>query len=452
MTILIRIYLYFFVGMMLVFPSFAQAQEETCELIPEAIENLADPDLRTYNIWDVVYGVPEKDEVFYDFLPLDLERVIFSGAIRKDLSSKPFLLSTDRRGRIFWHWRGDEDNATTSIILKRSLRIDENSFAVAGRLVRHEKNEAIWIGVFDLKGQKLQEHIIEEADFDIEITDLETSIDGKGYILSALQGVSRDEKGYVPPHARFYLLDDAFNVIKDRSFIPAHENAIHDIMVATNSQGNKYYLAVGEARDTYSRAEGVVLSLDRHLNIGWRRSFPRGVGARFFSVHQRTPTEIIAVGDVMPTTEEAPQAGLVISIDADLGTERWVRYYTHPDIDYTIIDVEGLEDGRTLLVQAGYSRNEDDVVDHARYMMLSPRGLLMEDLGYSMGKGARPQNMQIGPDGRIYISGSALIEAPDPKDPENEVMRSQDGWLVVAEPPIAYEDPCIPQMRNFNDN
>ena len=116
MTILIRVYLICLAVLVIPF-SFASAQE-SCEVVPKAIEQLGIPDLRTFNIWDVVYGVPLEDENFYDYMPVDDEKVILVGSTRNDLKARPFILSTDRRGRVFWQWKGNADSGS-SLILKR---------------------------------------------------------------------------------------------------------------------------------------------------------------------------------------------------------------------------------------------------------------------------------------------------------------------------------------------
>lgn len=445
MTILIRVYL-ICLAVLVTLPFSARAQEN-CAIIPEAIEHLGVPDLRTYNIWDVVYGVPLEDETFYDYLPIDDEKVILVGSTRNDLKARPFILSTDRRGRVFWQWKGNPDSGS-SLILKRILDIDGKTFLTAGRLVQDGVPQGIWLGIFNRKdGTLIKTHVLQKSGAHLEFTDLERNINGNGYILSAVQTGMQDSA--TPPHARFYLLDQKLNVTKDRAFIPAHENYIHDLLVTQSEYGEKFYLAVGEAQNAYGRTEAVILRLDPYLNVAWQRAFPRGAGSRFFGVTRTRTSEITAVGDVLPAMENASRAGLLVTIDLAQGTVNQERYYSFADIDYTGKDVLTLKDGRTLLMLAGYTRNEEHKADHARYIILSPRGMIMQDLSYSHGRGAIPEEMKIGPLDRIYIGGSATIEDPDPEDPENKTIRSQDGWMVVGEPVGTYEDPCIPKIREF---
>lgn len=445
MTILIRVYLTC-LAVLVILPISARAQEY-CAVVPETIEQLGVPDLRTYNIWDVVYGVPLEDENFYDYLPVDDEKVILVGSTRNDLTARPFILSTDRRGRVFWQWKGNPDSGS-SLILKRILEIDDKTFLTVGRLVQEGVPQGIWLGIFNREdGTLIKTHVLQKSGIHLEFTDLEKNIDGNGYILSAVQKEAGTHT--TPPHARFYLLDQDLDVIEDRAFIPAHENYIHDVLVAADTHGNKFYLAVGEGQNAYGRTEAIILRLDPYLNVAWQRSFPRGAGSRFFGVTRTRTSEITAVGDVLPAMEDASRAGLLISMDLALGTVRQERYYSFPEVDYTGKDVLTLKDGRTLLVMAGYTRNEEHKADHARYLTLSPRGVIMKDLSYSNGKGAIPEEMKIGPLDRIYIGGSTTIEDPDPEDPENETIRSQDGWMVVGEPIENYEDPCIPKIREF---
>lgn len=422
----------------------AATAQEQCGTLREAIENLRAPRKASTYSWDIFYGDADREEDFSAFYPLEEDKILTAGTITQAGKTTPFVTVFDRRNRPVWSW-GDRDTkgGPRDIRIERILPLadKEPAYLLAGRYIPASGLEKIWIGRFDIAGKKLDEHLLSDNKRNLRFRDLIRNIKGTGWVLAA-QVVPKDAAD--PVHSRVSGLNTTFGTIWSRDFVTGTRNDIAALAIGRESSANRFYIGAGSSTSDDNRTQALVLRFDSQGDIDWQRQFSRGRAASLTSAAFTGNGELLVGGGVQAADETVPGGGWLMNIDPGNGQKKWERYYARPDTAYEIAAIRAMDDGRVSLALNGtVAAHEDDQQSHARLILLSPRGDMLNDDTFTAGADVSITGHHIDTTSRrLYVGGKAQIEHPDPNNPATAQIVSDQAWLVVREAYSDYNDPC----------
>ncbi len=445
----------FFALLVLFFPKLVMAQQ--CNVNPEAILKLYEPDIGAFAIWDGVHGDESFDERYASGVLLESGHVFATGTRQSPGKPYPELIiaEIDRRGRTVW----DVKHQIKGLIKPlSSVRYGEN--IVISALISEGKDRAsFWLGVFDQNGALQTSRIFRRQSGSVVHGSLMPEQSGRGL---AMVLSTKDKQSGVSQFSGFFRLNDKLQVLSKREYKPGPDNGIYDIMVLDNGE----YLLSGYVDNARGRKSGWLMRLTKDGNIVWQQQYPRGIGGEFLKAAKMPDGSFVAVGTALPAKEDALKAGWVMHVDADNGGIKWQRYFTG-DLDYAGKSVLSSKDGLiSVMLEArhlkGMKKEEGDKArDYTRLITLNPRGVIVDSLAYFNSESAIANDTIFGPaQERILVGHSRIAYKKENIDMTGQkgeaeqggvIKRSEAGWIVAAPAMPPYEDPCKPKKPRALD-
>lgn len=458
-----------------------------------------------YSVWSSVYGEDTRDEVFGDAIlkkgwrtisagtVSDIDRKIDENGDLNELAGTPRLLivELERRGRVAW----EKMHTVEGIINVARIIETDKGYAVFANMKEKKKNQAVWAGFFDLKGDLISKQIITRKGGDFSVSDVVRRSDGGYWVVGNFRPLS---KGVMAPHAVLYQLNTSARVVKQKAFVMGGENGINGL----RSFGDKGHLiASGYTSDTKGLRAGWLMRLDQNGHIVWQRSYSRGVGSVLNAGVPYSKNEILTTGYAHPS-DQGQNAGWIMMIDADNGNLLWQRYITGESsyagqdilVDDTgvisvLIDAElpvyKKKPGQEPIPEKQFEARGRD--DYIRVLTFNVRGVLLENNVYQNAEGTDGVRLMRGPKGERVVAGHSNIvyevqgdaglmdtkvantselnargivkpiqnndlnenaesnsEVSQPSEVKRDPVyyRHLGGWVLVGAPPAPYRDPC----------
>ena len=442
----------------------AMAQDSACAMDYELIFELRTAELGSYNVWDAVSGLQDREENFKSGLTPDSGNTVVAGE-RMTFEDGPrelVLTEIDRRGRIAWEKAHTIKDLTTVI---KILPAKDGYVVLGNKTVKNI--QSIWLGFFDAQGALKSEQSIRDGKASLQAHDMIVARDvSKGYVLAASfegRGAQKDI------HSVIYALNRKGQVVSDKAYAPGPENRI----LGLDPTGKDQVLATGYIYGEDGRKAGWIMKLDNDGAINWQRQYPRGRGAELAGGADMLGKFIAVIGTAEAATRGGGHAGWLMVVGAANGDIGWQRYYTG-DHKYEARDVAVSREGLISVMLQGTAlrspakkaatpppeseKLKDPDEDFVRLLTVNPRGGVFISDEYFNGEGAQAWQMILGPVGeRILIGASKMVyqvENPvmgPPPQPvpgqkpvaEPEEVRTTDGWVAAAAASEPYEDPCI---------
>jgi hypothetical protein len=317
----------------------------------------------------------------------------------------------------------------------------------------------IWMGFFDMAGEKLSEKTLKGGKAALRAHDIELSRSGKSYILAVSSVLSGGDR---PGSSVLYRLNLKGDVVSDRGFVIGAENAMQDLHVLESGD----VLAVGMIDNAVGRKTGWAMRLSEDLRMIWQKPYPRGAAAEFAKVYPLGEGQAVAVGTALPEGS-GNRAGWVMAFDENSGEVVWQRYFTgglHLDGRDVLVN----EDRMISVLMDGAVPEGADEEEHVRLFTLNPRGVLFNGDAFFNGAGVDAFHFLQNPHRERVIFGETRVvhqiqdaekmaekvfggvAGPDGEGDDGiERVSSREGWVIAAPRVDSYEDPCKPVQREF---
>ncbi len=426
-------------------PVFAQ----NCNVQAEAIVKLRPPAFGSYNVWDTIFGEAEMDERFKDGLVLENNLILAVGE-RADPAQgdkKSILFAgVGRNGRVLWEKVHEAPNELDVV----KLEPHDKGVVVLANITPVKGRPYIWMGFFDLQGEKLSEKTIKNSNENLVAYDIERSFSGKSYIIAAQ---AEKPKTGRPGWSVLYRVNSKGGVLSDKAFVIGTENAMRDLRVLDNGD----VLAVGTINDADNRKTGWVMRLDEDLKMDWRKTYPRGAAAEFVRSHPLSKGYITVLGTALPAGS-GNRAAWLMTIDEGNGDIAWQRYFSSENLHMDGRDLLVNKDRMISVLMDGQAPKDSDVDEHIRLLTLNPRGTLFVSNAFFNGQGVDAFNLVQSMERERVLFGETLLkhevelEGPGQESGDETMVKTvlnSEGWVLTAPRVDSYEDPCIPVQREF---
>lgn len=421
----------------------APVRAQNCDLIYEMIVELREPKWGAHNLWDTVYGEIDETEEFKGAVnSIDNREIVAVAEVtKKDVTGKQLLITQiDRRGRTVWE-KHHKISGLDHVI--KMLSNDKNYIVLAQTSNANDK-KALWFGLFDKQGALIFSKAVSRKHETIEPKDFVLTKDGKTLLLTAQKGAVKGDNTLSTVFYWFSVSQKAF--YREREFSLGAENGILGLEQSNDGKG---YYAAGYIRGADRRMAGWVLKMDNEGGLQWQRQLKRGLGGRLYDIAEFAEDRYLIVsGEAFPADESEKKAAWVLAIDKDGDEIAWQRYYreNHNMIGRSLM---AHEDGQiSVLIDAKDSGVEDEK-DYVRLITLNPRGLVLDNETYFNASGAGAYGFIEGANKERVLYGYSDVEFQiekeniDMNDKEPVVKKkSRQAWLVAADTPNAYVDPC----------
>lgn len=431
-----------FAVLYLVLP-FSQAKAQNCDTVYEMIAQLRQPPIGAFNLWDTLHGDIDKAEVFKGIAPSVSSRDVtaFGEVFQNEGSQKKlFAIEVDKRGRSVWE-KLHEVKGLQSV--KNAIAHNGN-YIVLATIENKNKRQEAWIGFLDKNGNIFFNKKIKRGRDDLEAVTMSLSSDEKHLIII---GYTKPKELATPPSTVMYWMDlKTKRITRDRLFAFGAENRINALRPMEYGDG---YWGTGYIRAADGRMAGWVLQLNKQGGLMWQRQLSRGLGGRFFDVAEMVDGNyLVAVGEAFAADETRRRSAWVVALEANGEDIAWQRYYRE-DHALRANSVITHDDGQiSVLISANNSENEDDK-DYVRLLSINPRGVILNNLTFHNAQGANAFGMMSGEkQERIFFGFSDVnFEIEKQSDVETdemmkEIIKSRQGWIVAADAPNVYDDPC----------
>ena len=165
----------------------------------------------------------------------------------------------------------------------------------------------------------------------------------------------------------------------------------------------------------------------------------------------------LVLGDSTPS-DGGLDATWLMAIDA-LGEPQWQRYFRRPDFELSGFGLMRNEDGRVVVAMNAKADEGTGHRNHVRMLILSPRGVIVEDESYIEGVQAKGNDFVRGWNGERIVTATIesdsepvaedmvgddfiVSEAIGDKNSSGKKDRVSKGWVFVATALDPYNDPC----------
>lgn len=437
-----RFFLFIFIIIAVVIFNARDVYAQNCDMVPEMIVKLRQPQLGSFNIWDHSSGLQDAQDSYKTavIMPDTGQTVLAGQRVKKGQPSKSvFLQELDRRGRAIWIKDVSVDGAEDVVKL---LWWRNELVLYVNRTLKGD--DAIWVGFFDREGTLKREAFIKDPKFDFALMDVIAAHEEDRMLLS-VQASAKSAGG--SDFTILYWVDRQGKVRRDRAFMLGLENTIHSI---ARAEGGRYFMS-GSIETADGRMAGWLANLEKDGALRWQRQYARGVSAKFKDMAMYNRGQYVAlVGDALPADAERFPSGWVMVANATDGEPAWQRYYREDGAVYgqTIFTND---DGQIQIMMSLEDMEDEAVHDYVRLVSLNPRGVILSSHSYQNGIGARAAGMVRGNKGEAVIFGTSDIVYTKEQDGdaqmEDKDIHTHDLWVVAAPPNDRYTDPCKQPFR-----
>lgn len=467
------------------------ASQPQCTAPPyEVIVRPYAPAFGVPTVWDAVYGREGKMVQMTTGLPLADKTVLAAGRVLDKESFKPeqiVLAEVNRRGRTLREEFYPAKDAEFPVKLRalKDKNGNDRGYLLASNMTAGRKKEERQVRLSwydkDLKFRK--DVTIKDNRFNYEVTDVVPAVEGNG-IVALLHAVNRsDPQDHNSVIMRY--TDDGKRLWQ-RAYRPGIPNRLNSLLAF----GGKSYMATGAIKTEDGRMAGWAMKLGTDGTIFWQRIYPRGAESELEAAAM-SPFDYAGghgfalLGKIKPL-DKGPEATWLMAIDPT-GEAVWQRYFRSDDFKYIPKNIQAEPDGRLEMMMNAVAVPGAHDPSHIRLLTLSPRGAIIQDEAYLLGREAAAFDFENGWNGERIVTGTIMQDvappAPDKgsfvandmyealggdlptdkkaeaakehagqtstaaKDAENDdkglplkpVMR---GWVFVATALDPYEDPC----------
>lgn len=419
------------------------ARAQNCDLIYEMIVELREPKWGANNLWDTVYGEIDETEEFKGAVNSidDRQIVAVAEVTKKDVTGKHLLVAEiDRRGRTVWE-KHHKINGLERVI---KILSDDKNYIVLAQTSNANDKKALWLGFFDKQGALIFSKAVSRKYETIEPKEFILTKDGKTLVLTAQRGGVKGDKTLSTVFYWFSVSKKAF--YREREFSLGTENGVFGMRQSNDGKG---YYAAGYIRGADTRMAGWVLKMNNDGGLMWQRQLSRGLGGRLYDISEFAQDRYLVVaGEAFPADESEKKAAWVLAIDKDGEKVAWQRYYreNHNMVGRALMAHDGGQ--ISVLIDAKDSGVEEEK-DYVRLITLNPRGLVLDNETYFNAEGASAYGFIEGANLERVLYGYSDVEFQiekeniDMNDKEPVVKKkSRQAWLVAADAPNAYIDPC----------
>ena len=430
---------------------------QLCDTAFEAIITLHPPHLGVPTVWDAIYdkndvmvqlvsGVPQQDGTV-----MTLGRTLAKEDFRPQ---QVVLADINRRGRVMKEQMypvKDTEVPVKIIAMKDGFLVVSNIRGGANR-GRHIVRMA-WHGS---DGVYRHEKFLQDDTYDYDALGALAASDGDGFVV-VLHSVSHTQES--DQHGLLMRFSSDGRELWKRAYRPGIPNQILGVNVLDDGG----YLATGRIRLDDGRMAGWVMKLGFDGTVLWQRTYPRGKfsvlrrAAQVPSMSGHEGHGYLVLGDSTPI-DGGPDATWLMAIDA-LGEPQWQRYFRRPDFELSGFGLMRNEDGRIVVAMNAKADEGSGHRNHVRMLILSPRGVIVEDESYIEGIQAKGNDFVRGWNGERVVTATIesdsepvaedmigddfiVSEAIGDKDSAGKKDRISKGWVFVATALDPYDDPC----------
>lgn len=438
---------------MLIFSKDGAVYAQECTAPYETVTSLYHPEPGSFNVWESVYGEPQKHEAFHSVVEAD-ENVIAVGELQVLDGVTPSLLMVkfDRKGRVIW-------NATQSVegfqSVVKALPHDDG-FVVLVNQKKTGKKSSVWYGVFDGNGKLKNSNVITDKYYDLNATDFIPMIADKGWAISVSASRKMDDKKgkFSQETASIYLVNKAGDEILSRSYILGKNSTISGLSVSKNEAGAYHYVTTGYYENNFGKKTGWFMLLNDDASLAWQQEFSRGYSANLTQSYTDNKGHLYVAGNIKSSLD-GQQAAWLAKLDGGDGAILWQRYYAGEIAHYDYY-ADGLyigDDGLITLMLSGrvnperYEEPEavleiggrellPEDMDFAQVLLLSPRGITMGGDAYYYGQSAVVKQLLQGSKKHRVMVGYSVIRLSElekekagfkrPEEPQNTPLVETD--------------------------
>lgn len=413
-----------------------QAQPVSCQIEANTITPFRAPEYNASLVWKAMLGEKGLDQ-FSDLVTLDDGSLVLGGAYAAKGESKfhPYLVRMEPRGKVLWEVRGTSKTSQTIDHVIRDAKSSE--IVTLGSLIGDDgQTKKSIVTRYDDKGKKLGAFVVEEEGGHLDPSMLIAQ--GDHYYLAARYLSLRDK------NQRFgvvYKLDKQGGRMWRRAYIPGLNSTIAQIAPLKNGD----LVMAGEVIDKTDRTVGWVVRIDSKGAIAWQRVYPRGRSVSYTHVAVAPDGTGYYVGGTSYPAGKKRSVATIAKIDTT-GNVIWERYYASA-YDYRLNDLDVAADGRLAIVVGATPAvaPDEENMPHARLLVLSPRGQLLDTQSYTDGGGLGVNHLFLQGTTPL-LAGVMKVPAPETKDkPKEPVPENTDAWVAGAITLPSYTDPCLPQ-------
>lgn len=364
-------------------------------------------------------------------VPLDGGSVLTVGTVTgKDGKRSTALAEMDRRGRATAEnlYKAKDDERPVGMVMAGKKAVVLSTFH-SGQKHDHGEVRIAWYG---LNGKFVKDVLLTSEIYDYEAGAIAADKDG---IVIAFNAIHKKNDSRQALLARF---DNAGAKLWQRGYTTGWFDG-----VSLNPDGT--ILTTGRTTAGAGDAAWIML-LTAKGGIVWQRTSPRGKESGLV-YGSAAPGGFIASGYTKPVDGSA-QALFLMSLDPG-GNARWERYVRAGDFALAPAGLVSEDDGR-VVAAASATALESGNRSHARLLVFSPRGELMQDEAYIDGLGARASAMARGWGDQQIVT--ATVDSDEkPADPNANAFKNsagaggaaiEKGWVFVAPGLPAWTDSC----------
>lgn len=436
----------------------APAKAQMCDTLYEVISTLKLPSYGFPTVWDADYGEKDRMLQFASGIPME-EGTVMAYAGKLDAGTfKPIetgLVEINRRGRTmlekFYPSKNGEQPAGM-------VRLDDRFVAISNMRVGKNNDKHVRVSWYDRQGVYKREQTLYDAAYDYEAKNILRSVDGKGFVV-VIHAVSR--KDATDQYGILSRYTAEGKLVWKRAYRPG----VNNMLIGLAPTDDNAYIATGKIIMDDGRMAGWIMKLGYDGTILWQRTYPRGkysvlnTGAISPKKTADGTSFFLVAGEAEPA-DNGPYAAWVMEVDPQ-GEPLWQRYFRRKDYTFAAQDIRAHKDGRILVT---INATAEDISgshnhDHIRVIMLSPRGIMIDDESYLNGLKARAADVSESRQGDMIITGTVLKEQKKGEEefgPEKPLPPGQqpplppplqEGWVMVVPGPDGYDDPCL-RIRN----
>lgn len=436
----------------------APARAQSCDTAFEAIITLHPPRLGVPTVWDAMYGKRDIMTQLASGVAKPEGTVMTLGRTLAKDSYVPqdlVLAEINRRGRVLNEKNYPVKNGESPVKL---ISLKDGYLAV-GNIAGDKGRRRVRLSWYGADGGYRHEKILQDEVYDYDALGLLAAADDAGFVTvihAVNHGQESDHNGLLMRFA-----PDGREIWK-RAYRPGIPNEIDGVI--TLDDGG--YLAMGQIRLDDARMAGWVMKLGADGTVLWQRTYPRGRSSmlsratQVSSVAGQAGRGFLVFGDTSPL-DNGQDAAWLMAIDP-LGEPVWQRYFRQPDFALSGFGLMRNEDGRIVVAMNASAAPGSGRRDHVRMLILSPRGVIVEDESYIEGVRAQGHDFVRGVNGERVVTATVTSDSnpinrdligddfivaqaisPDGTipggDPKEQVSR---GWVFLATALDPYADPC----------
>ena len=433
-------------------------QAQMCDTAFEAIITLHPPRLGVPTVWDATYAQKEGMVQLASGVPKQEGTVMALGRTLAKEQSKPeqiVLAEINRRGRVLKEQMYPVKEAEMPV---KMIPLKAGYLAVSNRQGGAKKDRhAVRLAWYGAEGIYRHEKILQDDTYDYDSMGTLAAADEEGFVViihAVNHGLENDQHGLL---IRFS--SDGRELWK-RAYRPGIPNQIAGV----NALDDGGYLATGRIKLDDGRMAGWVMKLGHDGTVLWQRTYPRGK----FSVLRRAAQVpalttghegrgFLVLGDSTPI-DGGPDATWLMAVDV-LGEPQWQRYFRRPDYELSGFGLMRNEDGRIIVAMNAKAMDGGGHRSHVRMLILSPRGVIVEDESYIEGVQAKGNDFVRGWNGERVVTATIesdstpvaedmvgddfiVAQAVGAADGQKKQEQVSKGWVFVATALDPYNDPC----------